>query len=82
MINILLYQIFKNFKLSDGSYSISDIQDYLKYIIKKREAVAENLSKIIYVNHMEDRITLRIKTGYYLKLLMVKTIELLGNTKR
>ena len=71
----------KNFILPDGSYSISDIQDYLKYIIKKHETVAENCSKIIYVNQMEDRITLRIKTGYYLKLLMVKTMELLGNTK-
>ena len=71
----------KNFILPDGSYSISDIQDYLKYIIKKHETVAENLSKIIYVNQMEDRITLRIKTGYCLKLLMVKTMELLGNTK-
>ena len=30
---------------------------------------------------MEDKITLRIKVGYYLKLLMVKMMELLGNAK-
>ena len=25
------------FELSDGSYSVSDIQDYIEYIIKKHE---------------------------------------------
>ena len=34
-------------ELPDGSYSVSDIQDYFKYIIKKPEAVADNSS--IYV---------------------------------
>ena len=28
--------------LSDGSYSISDIQDYFEYIIKKHETIADN----------------------------------------
>ena len=26
-----------DFELSDGSYSLSDIQDYIEYIIKKHE---------------------------------------------
>ena len=30
------------FDLLDGSYSISDIQDYFKFIIKKHEALTEN----------------------------------------
>ena len=29
----------KKFELPDGSYSVSDIQDYFKYIIKKYESV-------------------------------------------
>ena len=28
--------------LLDGSYSVSDIQDYFEYIIKKHETIADN----------------------------------------
>ena len=38
------------FKLSDGSYSVSDIQDYFEYIIKKHETIADNPPVQIYVN--------------------------------
>ena len=38
------------FKLSDGSYSESDIQDYSEYIIKKHETVTDNNPVKIYVN--------------------------------
>ena len=34
----------------------------------------------IYVNKIENRITFKIKTGYYLELLTVETIKLLGST--
>ena len=30
---------------------------------------------------MENRITFKIKTGYYLELLMLETTKLLGSTK-
>ena len=30
------------FELPDGSYSVSDIQDYIKYIIEKHEALPTN----------------------------------------
>ena len=36
---------------------------------------------IIYVNKIEKRITFKIKTGYFLKLLMPETKNLLGSTK-
>ena len=35
----------------------------------------------IYVNKIETRITSKIKTGYYLKLLTPETMKLLGGTK-
>ena len=35
----------------------------------------------IYTNKTENRITLKIKTGYYLELLTPKTIKLLGGTE-
>ena len=33
----------EEFGLPDWSYSVADIQDYFKYIIKKHEAVTNNL---------------------------------------
>ena len=36
---------------------------------------------MIYVNKIENRITFKIKTGYYLELLIPETMELLGSTK-
>ena len=41
------------------------------------KTVADNPSIRMYVNTTENRITFRIKTGYYLKLLMPETIKLL-----
>ena len=35
-----------------------------------------------YVNKIENRITFRIKTWYYLELLTFETMKLLGNTKK
>ena len=34
-----------------------------------------------HVNKIENRITFKIKTGYYLKLLTPETMKLLGSTK-
>ena len=57
----------KKFELPDGSYSVSDIQDYFKYILKKKhETVTDNPSIMICVNKIENRITFKIKSGYYL----------------
>ena len=36
---------------------------------------------MIYINEIENKITFKIKTGYYLELLMPETMGLLGNTK-
>ena len=58
----------EEFELLDGSYSVSDIQDYFAYIIKKHEPVTDKPSVIIYINKIEKRITVKIKTGYYLEL--------------
>ena len=71
----------EEFELPDGSYSVSDIQDYFKYILKKHKIVTDNPSIRIYVNKIENRITFKIKTGYYLELLMPETMKLLGSTK-
>ena len=64
-----------------GSYSVSDIQDYFKYILKKHAEKTGNPSIRIYVNKIENRIPFKIKTGYYLKLLTLEIMKLLGSTK-
>ena len=49
------------FELLDGSYSISDIQDYFEYILKKRGEDIDKPSVQIYVNKIENRVTLKLK---------------------
>ena len=36
---------------------------------------------MIYVNKIENRITFKIKTGYYIELLTPETMKLLRNTE-
>ena len=70
------------FDLPDGSYSISDIQDYFEFIIKKHETLTENPPVQIYPNKIKNRIVFKIKTGYKLELLSLETMKLLGSTKK
>ena len=71
----------EEFELPDGSYSVADIQDHFKCIFKNHETITNNPSIMIYVNKIENRITLKIKAGYYLEILTHKTMKLLGSTK-
>ena len=70
------------FDLPDGSYSVSDTQDYFEYIIKKHETIADNLPVQIYVNKKKNRIVFKIKTGYKLELLTKETMQLLGSKNK
>ena len=68
-------------ELPDGSYSVSDIQDYFEYILKKRGESVDNPSIRMYINRIENRITFKVKNGYYLELLTPDTMKLLGSTE-
>ena len=48
------------FELPDGSYSVSDIQDYFEYIL-------ENMGKIL-MNHQYKYVSMKLKIGLHLKL--------------
>ena len=48
-----------NFGLPDGSCSISDIQEYFEYIIKKNETIANNPPIQIHVKKIKNRIKQR-----------------------
>ena len=69
------------FDLPDGSYSISNIQDYFEFIIKKHETLTENPPIQIYPNKYKNRIVFKIKAGYKLELLTPETMRLLGSTE-
>ena len=87
----MLYQILvfiirgktwsEEFELPDGSYSVSDTQDYFEFILKKHSENVDNPSIRMYINRIENRITFKIKNGYYLELLTPETMKLLGSTE-
>ena len=71
----------EEFTLPNESYSVSDIQDYFEYILKKHEENNNQPSVQIYVNKIENRITFKIIDGQSLELLTKETIKLLGSTE-
>ena len=66
LMDHILYQIFK----------IS-----LKIYLKKHGEKTVNPSIRIYINKIENRITFKIKTGYYIEILTPETMKVLGSTK-
>ena len=71
----------EEFELPIGSYSVSYIQDYFEYILKRHSESVDNPSIRIYVNKIENRITFKIKNGYHLEHLTPETMKLLGSTE-
>ena len=71
----------EEFTLADGSYSVSDIQDYFQYILKKHRENTDKPSIQIYLNKIKNSITFKIKNGYSLEPLTKETMKLLGSTK-
>ena len=69
-------------KLPDGSYSVSDIQDYIKHILKKHETLITTASIHVYINRTNNRLVFEIKDGTRLELQTPETMELFGSTKK
>ena len=69
------------FKLPDGSYSVSDIQDYIKYITKKHKELLTNPPIHIYIHRINNRLVFNIKDGYKLELQTPETMKLFRSTK-
>ena len=51
------------------------------YILKKHNENIDNPSIRICANNIENRITFKTKTAYYLEILTPETSQLLGRTK-
>ena len=70
------------FEFPDGSYSVSDIQDYIEFIIKKYETLITNSLIHIYINSIDNRLVFKIKDGDELELQTPETMKLFGSTKK
>ena len=51
------------FELLDGSYSLSDIQDYIEYIIKKHKTLTTIPPVYVYIYRVNNRLVFKIKDG-------------------
>ena len=92
LVNTGIYYTWKNIKsaynnniwndefdLPDSSYSISDIQGYYEFIIKKHENLTENPPIQIYPDKIKNRIVFKRKTGYKLELREHQCPEIVPN---
>ena len=62
-------------------YSVSNIQDYFEYTLKKHGENIDKPSVQIYVNKIGNRVTFKIKNVYSLELLTPEIMKLLGSTE-
>ena len=69
------------FELPDGSYFVSDIQDYIGYTIKKHETLATIPPIHVYINRIDNELVSKTKDGFKLDLQTPETMKLFGSTK-
>ena len=55
-------------ELPDSLFSVSDIQDYIEFIIKKHETLTTIPPFHIYINRINNRLVLKVEDGYKLQL--------------
>ena len=70
------------FELPDGSFSVSDIQDYTEFIIRKQETLKIIPPIHVYINRNNNRLVFKIKGGYKLELQTSETMKLFRNRKK
>ena len=61
---------------------MSDIQDYIEYIIKKHDTLSTNPFIHVYINKINNRLVFKIKDRYKLELQTPETMKLFGSTKK
>ena len=69
------------FELLNRSYSPSDIEDLIEYIIKKHETLTYNSIIRTHIKKTENEITFKSKPEHCLKLLIPETMKLLERTE-
>ena len=61
---------------------MSDIQDYIKYIIRKHETLTTSTLIHVYINTINNRLVFKMKDGYELQLQTPETMKLFGSTEK
>ena len=65
-------------ELPDGSYSVSDILNYIKYIIKNYEKLTAISPANVYANRINNILIFKTKDGYTLEFQTPETMRLFG----
>ena len=71
----------EEFELPDGSYTVTDINDYFQFIVEKHTKDHKDDIQI-YVNKIANRVTFKLKTGITLELMTPETQALLGSSEK
>ena len=69
------------FELPDGFYSVSDIQDYIEYIIKRHETLTTISPIHVYTNRINNRLVFKIKDAHKPGLQTPETMKSFDSTK-
>ena len=71
------------FELPDSSYSVSKIQEYIWFIIKKHKTLRTIPSiYVVYINRINTRLVFKIKDEYQPEFQTPETMKLFGSTKK
>ena len=68
--------------MSNGSYSVSNIQNYIGFIIKKHETLTTISPIHQESNRINNRLVFKIKDEYKLELQTPETMKLFGSSKK
>ena len=70
------------FELPHSSYFVPDIQDYIKYAIRKHKTLTAIPPIHVYMNRINNRLVFKTKDGYRLELQTPETMKLFCSTKK
>ena len=79
-LNLIAAECNNEFELPDGS--VSDIQDYIEYIMKKQETLSTNPPVHIYINRINNALMFKINNRHKLELRTPEAMKLFGSTKK
>ena len=68
--------------MPNGSYSVSDIEDYVEFIIKKHETLTTIPPIYVFINRTNNGLVFKIKDGCKLELQTPESMKLFGSTKK
>ena len=80
MLKIIAPTWNDEFELPDGFYSVSDIQDYIEFIINEHETLTTIILIHVHINRINIRLLFRIKDGYELEQKLPDAMKLFGST--